>query len=1387
MATYSTDFSEYATDVQPSDWTKRWTTTDWEWIVREEEGAMGGKFLECVQGPSPPPFDMAAGISWNGPSTDPGRVTAEVVMRIRASAGTELFGFARGFQSFGARYLAFGLEYHNHVARIRRQTGGHPANLGFYDVFARHNIWFWVRGRVQGSSLYIKVWRDGDPEPYNWQVTGSDTFITASGWIGLNRRSTGRVDCDYFAVGTGGDSAPIPRKGKSFIAATSSISGKGEAPQHIIAAPELKYDSETGSTITVEIPFYDPKALRHDLYRSTSPMQNKPLRNGTKIGSNIDPGENFIDNTVIPDNTYYYQLVSSRLAPIGEPEFTFVIQTDAIGSSANNQFELTGAQGSYNLEGQSLEGPETVNLNGLSGAETITFPRTGLWRLWLTPLPSGGFHRIQFNNGGDAKKILAIEHWGTSVHWSSMERAFYGCDNIIIMPTGPIHNASGISSFAYCFNSVGWSDWDFRLLHGASLATSFEACFANNGIEIIPNDFFRDCSSVQSFEACFANNSITQIPPGLFSGKTQALNFNSCFLGNNLSTIPSNLFDDCTQVIDFGYCFAGNGDIMPCPPELFQFNTVADFPSVFEGSTLDMFDYSDMLVNLGAYHINNLSRSFHAGESTPYTGDEAVEARDTLTGPREWTIIDGEEIEGNFVFTIDSSTQTSPLQFIIPAEGEYDLHAEFLAGGYDDIVLEDLLGSYTLSLPIEGEWKITLRPTGTDPLYRIRFHGNLANARKVIAINSWGTKVYWKNLMYMCRDTRIKSLPSGPIYNLKGVYSVRYMLASISDPATPELNLSQIPSDLFKFADEVEDFAGVFLNTMRYITDIPGDLLKNCHSAILFSDTFRQSTSTFVAGVITSIPPGLFKDLTNVTHLDNCFANHGSLSTIEEGAFEGLSNLVSAEGIFRYNTSLTSLPSPLFPDSTALKNLSWAFAHSAVSTITPGVFQNLSSLETLASAFSNSSLSFAAQGTFEGLSQLTSIGSIFQGSSLSVVSDNLFKDCIGLTSVANFMANTSSLTEVQGAPFRGCVNITSFNSAYSNCANLTTLSPNMFDGPTAATDFANVFNTCTSLSVLPPGLFDSSPAMETLWRGFYRQSFGEALTSIPTGFLANKPNLNNLTQLCYGQRGLTSIPEDFYTAQTNPVTNGNVFYFGGVASISSNIFQHPGIVNIGAEFYDCFIEEIPEGIFDNLTNLETINSTFQRNQVHTIPANLFAGCTSLKNIRWLFADQRYWDGSQSIFTLTQLPAGFFSSFANGAGIDGQEVDLRYVFRTNRGVTSVPSGYVDNITGTLGPILVEHIFSLFGNDSNNMFKVSFPPDLINHWNNPNIIWGAGPINGCNIDTGDYSDLLINLANNFTRTGLNLSNSPSNYSGSAAQDARDYLVNDLGWTINDAGPA
>lgn len=60
---------------------------------------------------------------------------------------------------------------------------------------------------------------------------------------------------------------------------------------------------------------------------------------------------------------------------------------------------------------------------------------------------NGNFNRIRLNNN---KQIINVDQWGSSIQWSSMAQAFYGCTNLIV--TAPdVPNVANVTDFSGMF------------------------------------------------------------------------------------------------------------------------------------------------------------------------------------------------------------------------------------------------------------------------------------------------------------------------------------------------------------------------------------------------------------------------------------------------------------------------------------------------------------------------------------------------------------------------------------------------------------------------------------------------------------------------------------------------------------------------------------------------------------------------------------------------------------------------------------------------------------------------------------------------------------------------------------------------------------------------
>ena len=83
MAQYWTDFSEYTTSSQPSDWTSHFHPKDY--IVQDDAGAEGGKVLNISNGSTD---NDAHALSWDTIDSDANRDDIELLAKIRFTNDT---------------------------------------------------------------------------------------------------------------------------------------------------------------------------------------------------------------------------------------------------------------------------------------------------------------------------------------------------------------------------------------------------------------------------------------------------------------------------------------------------------------------------------------------------------------------------------------------------------------------------------------------------------------------------------------------------------------------------------------------------------------------------------------------------------------------------------------------------------------------------------------------------------------------------------------------------------------------------------------------------------------------------------------------------------------------------------------------------------------------------------------------------------------------------------------------------------------------------------------------------------------------------------------------------------------------------------------------------
>lgn len=221
---YTNNFGQYTTGVAPPDWTNRWAATNY--LVQTGTGTISGKCLRWTKS-----ANVRQAISWNFlPGTRSETIlNSEILFRARnistpttptnlmggllrggGASGTET-GYRCMAQSVstGTSATAWNSGFDKYVSGtvtgpITPYTNGPSPNFAI-------NTWYYMRMRINGNTLYRKIWYSGAAEPGSWDEILIDTSIATTGWIGLTNVSANpTMDIDFFGVSISGQTIPVP-------------------------------------------------------------------------------------------------------------------------------------------------------------------------------------------------------------------------------------------------------------------------------------------------------------------------------------------------------------------------------------------------------------------------------------------------------------------------------------------------------------------------------------------------------------------------------------------------------------------------------------------------------------------------------------------------------------------------------------------------------------------------------------------------------------------------------------------------------------------------------------------------------------------------------------------------------------------------------------------------------------------------------------------------------------------------------------------------------------------------------------------------------------------------------------------------------------------------
>ena len=257
--------------------------------------------------------------------------------------------------------------------------------------------------------------------------------------------------------------------------------------------------------------------------------------------------------------------------------FIIEVKTDNAGTSNDNQFQFTGAQGDYDVVAKQND-IIVQTFNDLSGEETITFANgAGTYILEVNAKATNGFTGMRFNFTGDRQKLLKVKQWG--VFNDTRNFLFNGCERLIEIA-----------------NDVNW----------LNSKTSLIGVFRTTDLVILPNTL--SLLNLSNGTATFQASDLDSLPDVMFLDNLE--NGLLMFFQNNLTDLPTGITLPNLS----------NGDRM------------------LEGNTINTERYSKLLIDMEAGN-NNTNVPFHGGGSKYNAAGET--ARNLLIANQNWSFTDG--------------------------------------------------------------------------------------------------------------------------------------------------------------------------------------------------------------------------------------------------------------------------------------------------------------------------------------------------------------------------------------------------------------------------------------------------------------------------------------------------------------------------------------------------------------------------------------------------------------------------------------------------------------------------------------------------------------------------------------------------------------------------
>ena len=331
---------------------------------------------------------------------------------------------------------------------------------------------------------------------------------------------------------------------------------------------------------------------------------------------------------------------------LAQTEFITTWDTTLPGPSGANSISIPAIGGTYDVD---LGNDGSYELLDQTGTITIDVTShgyaSGVIQVAMRNAISatGNLERIYFNNSGDRQKILSVDQWGSSIAWTSMFRAYWGCRNLNVTAT----DAPDLS----IVTNMGLM---FRECTALTSVPSFNLWDVSNATSMV--EMFFNATNFNTDLGNWIPTSVTSFSR-MFSGATAFQgnglnNWNNHFTGSNISM--SFMFENAdafnaditgwvtTNVVSMTAMFQSN-NLFNREIGSWDVSNVTSMYSMFRGATMFNADLSNwvptsctnftwMFFSATAFQgigLNNWNNHFTA---SPITMSGMFRNADALTG-----------------------------------------------------------------------------------------------------------------------------------------------------------------------------------------------------------------------------------------------------------------------------------------------------------------------------------------------------------------------------------------------------------------------------------------------------------------------------------------------------------------------------------------------------------------------------------------------------------------------------------------------------------------------------------------------------------------------------------------------------------------------------------